>query len=301
MRPIQSSEPNVQMIAVSSSSVLNMTDQRYGELLDELNSKQNAISSMVTLGLIAGVTAFFATLAGGVAGAALGAILVALGLAAGARLDAHRRSVVVVYDLEPDAAAVYEALTKAFDNLAASSMKWHVDAGGAVRDLHTWKRNAGASTIIDKRPTEFGYALPRVLKTNITPPFMKVGKETLYWLPDVVLVVESGKVGAVAYDMLEISWQDSRFIEEGAVPQDALVVGQTWKHPNKNGGPDRRFANNFQLPICLYESILLRSRNGLNELLQVSSRGGAEHLSAAARRLVTTIGVRENFLSLPSL
>jgi hypothetical protein len=130
---------------------------------------------------------------------------------------------------------------------------------------------------------------------------MKVGKETLYWLPDVLLVVENGKVGAVAYDMLEIQWQDSRFIEESAVPRDAVIIGQTWKHPNKNGGPDRRFANNRQLPICLYESIHLHSRNGLNELLQVSSNGNAQHFSTAARQLVSAIGVRNNALALPAL
>jgi len=101
--------------------------------------------------------------------------------------------------------------------------------------------------------------------------------------------------------MLEILWQDSRFIEEDAVPRDALVVGQTWKHPSKNGGPDRRFANNRQLPIWLYESIHLRSRNGLNELLQVSSHGRAQPLSEAARRLVTTIGMQDNSPPLPSL
>lgn len=300
-RPIQSNEPNVDMIAVSSGSVLDMTDERYGELLDEMNSKQNALSSAIGLGVITGILAVFAATAVGAIGALLGAVVVVAALLIGSRMDAHRRSAVVVYDLEPDAAAAYEELTRAFDALAASSMKWHIDSGGTVRDIHTWKRNAGATSIIDKRPTEFGYALPRVLKTNITPPFMKVGKETLYWLPDVVLVVESGKIGAVSYDMLEVLWQDSRFIEEGDVPRDARVVGQTWKHPNKNGGPDRRFANNRQLPICLYESIHLRSRNGLNELLQVSSNGRAQLLSAAARGLVTTIGKRDSARALPNL
>lgn len=299
--PVQSVEPNVQMIEVSSSSVLDMTDERYGELLGEFNAKQNAVSMMLVLGSIAGFIALFAMMSGGAAGFAVGMLLIGVALLVGSRLDAHRRSVVMLYDLEQDAASAYEALTNAFDNLAASSMKWHVDAGGAVRDLHTWKRNAGASTIVDKRPTDFGYMLPRVLKTNITPPFMKVGKETIYWLPDVVLVVESGKVGAVAYDKLDIRWQDSRFIEEDSVPHDALVVGQTWKYPNKNGGPDRRFNNNRQLPICLYESIHLSSRNGLNELLQVSTNGRAQHLSAAAKRLVATIGERRDSLVLPSL
>lgn len=299
--PTRSNEPNVEMIAVSSSSVLEMTDERYGDLLEELNFKQNAISSMLIFGLIAGFIGIFATLGLGAIGAVLGAILLAAALFIGARLDAHRRSAVVVYDLEPDAAAAYEALTKSFDNLAASSMKWHIDAGGTVRDLHTWKRNAGASTIVDKRSTEFDYALPRVLNSNVTPPFMKVGKETLYWLPDVILVVESGKIGAVAYDMLEIQWQDSRFIEEETVPRDAMIVGQTWKHPNKNGGPDRRFSNNRQLPICLYESIHLRSRNGLNELLQVSTNGRTQQLATAVRQLVATLGARGDAQALPSL
>lgn len=299
--PPRSHEPNVEMVAVSSASVLDMTDERYGELLDELNAKQNAMSSMVLLGGVAGAVALLATIAGGFAGAAGGAILVAIALFIGSRLDAHRRSAVVLYDLEADAAEAYESLTKAFDDLAASSMKWHVDSGGAVRDLHTWKRNAGATTILDKRPTEFGYGLPRVLKTNVTPPSMKVGKETLYWLPDVLLVVESGKVGAVAYNMLEVQWQDSRFIEEEALPRDAQVVGQTWKHPNKSGGPDRRFANNRQLPICLYESIHLHSRNGLNELLQVSTNGRAQALASAARRLASVLGAREQAAALPAL
>jgi hypothetical protein len=301
-RPLsQSREPNVEMIAISSASVLDMTDERYGELLEEMNSKQNAVSSMVLLGGIAGVVALLAGIAAGTGGAASGAVLVAAALYVGFRLDAHRRSAVVLYDLETDAAEAYEALTQAFDNLAASSMKWHVDSGGAVRDLHTWKRNAGATTILGKRSTEFGYALPRVLKTNVTPPSMKVGKETLYWLPDVLLVVESGKVGAVAYDMLEVQWQDSRFIEEEAVPRDAQVVGQTWKHPNKSGGPDRRFANNRQLPICLYESIHLHSRNGLNELLQVSTNGRAQALASATRRLASVLGARNQAAALPAL
>ena len=299
--PPQFSEPNVEMVAVSSASVLDMTDERYGELLEEMNSKQNAVSSMLLLGGIGGVVGLLATIAAGAGGAAGGAVLVAAALYIGSRLDAHRRSAVVLYDLDTDATEAYEALTKAFDDLAASSKKWHIDSGGAVRDLHTWKRNAGATTILDKRLTEFGYALPRVLKTNVTPPSMKVGKETLYWLPDVLLVVESGKVGAVAYDVLEVQWQDSRFIEEEAVPRDAQVVGQTWKHPNKSGGPDRRFANNRQLPICLYESIHLHSRNGLNELLQVSTNGRAQALASATRRLASVLGARNHAAALPAL
>jgi len=206
---------------------------------------------------------------------------------------------VVLYDLEPAAAAASEQLTAAFDALCACAGKWHVDAGGAVRDIHAWKRNAGASRVLDRRPTTFGYELPRALKTNLVPPMMAVGKERLYFLPDVVLVVESGNVGAVAYDQLKVQWQDSRFIEESGVPRDARIVGETWQHPNKSGGPDRRFAQNRRLPICLYESIHLTSGNGLNELVQLSRPGLAEGFSSSLRNLVAATGSHRD--ALPAL
>ena len=67
---------------------------------------------------------------------------------------------------------------------------------------------------------------------------------------------------------LDVSQQ--RFIENGHLPGDAKVVDYTWRYVNKSGGPDRRFANNAQLPICLYDELLFSSGTGLKELIQVS-------------------------------
>ena len=130
---------------------------------------------------------------------------------------------------------------------------------------------------------------------------MSVGKETLFFLPDFLLVVHDDNVGAVAYDQLSIVWQDSNFIEEGTVPGDTTVLFHTWKHPNKSGGPDRRFANNYQIPVCLYESIHLTSTNGLNELLQVSCNGVAAPLAMAVTELSRCNGASAIDRSLPRL
>ena len=56
----------------------------------------------------------------------------------------------------------------------------------------------------------------------------------------------------------------TRFIEGDGVPSDATVVDQTWRFVNKNGGPDRRFNNNVQLPIVNYGVLRFSSANGLN-------------------------------------
>src|SRR3546814_3151029 len=109
-----------------------------------------------------------------------------------------------MYDLDDQAQAAYEEVTAHFDARQGCAGKWHIDAGGAVQDLHTWKRNAGAGHIIDRHATVFDYSLPRVVKSNVTPPAIKSGKEVLYFLPDFLLVFDREKVGAVAYDSLTI-------------------------------------------------------------------------------------------------
>jgi len=47
-------------------------------------------------------------------------------------------------------------MTASFDTMNACHKKWHMAASGDVRDLTTWKRNAGASQMVDKKPTALG-------------------------------------------------------------------------------------------------------------------------------------------------
>jgi hypothetical protein len=72
-----------------------------------------------------------------------------------------------------------------------------------------------------------------------------------------------------------------RFIESESVPRDAKVVDKTWKYVNKSGGPDQRFKDNKELPVCLYEEISLTSPTGLNEVLQISQCGVGESFAEA--------------------
>ncbi|WP_462388382.1 hypothetical protein [Acidovorax sp. Q11] len=55
-----------------------------------------------------------------------------------------------------------------------------------------------------------------------------------------------------------------RFIEDGSPPRDAQVIDRTWRYVNKKGGPDKRFKNNRELPVCLYDELQLSSSTGLN-------------------------------------
>ena len=209
--------------------------------------------------------------------------------AIGKWLDSYKRSCILYYDLEPSAVRAIEGMTKIIDQLSVCEHTWHIKSSGEINDLVNWKRHAGASDLIDRNETKFIYKLPKIINSNITPPSIKVGSQTLYFFPDVLLVEDKRMMGAVAYQNLICERYSRNFIEDGMVPRDTEIVGETWKHPNKNGGPDRRFSNNYRIPVCLYENLCFSSESGLNELISFSKPDATKLLVKFLRLLPNTI------------
>jgi len=118
-------------------------------------------------------------------------------------------------------------------------------------------------------------------------PMIKAGRETLYLLPDRLLVYDSTGVGAVPYIQLQAPSGITRFIENEQVPTDSTQVGTTWQFVAKNGGPDQRFNNNRQLPIMLYGELRMFSGSGLNGLFQCSVPEAVAELSSAILSLAS--------------
>jgi hypothetical protein len=111
------------------------------------------------------------------------------------------------------------------------------------------------------------------------------------------LVFENNAVGAVAYESLDIRIERSNFSESDGLPSDAQVVGRTWQYVNKKGGPDRRFNNNPEIPIALYEEGHLGSTSGLNETIQCSMTEVIAPVKLAVDELagwISRSGVRGN-------
>lgn len=199
----------------------------------------------------------------------------------GEYFDSYNRSSVLMYDLEESYLKKYTQLIEAFDLVCKSKKKWHIEASGDVTNLTDWKRNAGAGKVIRRKDTQLDYALPKVIKSNVIPPSIKVGLQTIYFFPDVMFVFDEKKVGAVTYKDLSVEVSTTRFIEDETVPKDSEIVGYTWKHPNKKGGPDRRYSNNYEIPICLYEMMHLTSASGVNEIVEVSKVGHLKKFKAS--------------------
>jgi hypothetical protein len=258
---------------IDSGDLASMTDSSSAELLAEFDSKRKKLplTPFIIIGLL--LVLWLLPTRTPDWGYFLAFALGGIGAYVTYNYDQVRKSVVLFYELEGQYETAYQSLHEAFSKLMTVNKAWHVEAQADVYDR---KRNAGASQVIKRKGIELSTADAPYVKTNISVPSINAGKQTLFFFPDRLLVFEKNKVGAVSYADLAVEISPSQFIEMSGVPRDAEIVGRTWKYVNKKGGPDKRFSNNQEIPICLYDDMHFKIVTGLNELVQLSKRGLAE-------------------------
>lgn len=188
--------------------------------------------------------------------------------------NAAKRTSRLFYELDDTQRQKFSIVQQAFAHLSKAERIWRIDADAATSD---WKRNAGASSLVRRTPIAIGNSCPPRVETNVAVPCVNTGGIRLFFLPDLILLLQDRRFGGVSYDDFRVQQSSTRFIEDGYVAADATVVGRTWRYVNKGGGPDRRFSNNAQLPILQYGVLVLASSKGLNIHLQTS---GLEQSSA---------------------
>ncbi|PBC04276.1 hypothetical protein CK220_11720 [Mesorhizobium sp. WSM3860] len=143
----------VLMKEIESGDVMEMRDETSANVLDDINARQSQTRLSMILAVLLGILGFLTGKAAGGVGPMVGVAAFLPGMLIGQWLDGYRRVSVLYYDLEEDAEAAYGRLVAAFATLSGCAGSWHVAAGGKIQDLTTWKRNAGASMLVDKKPT----------------------------------------------------------------------------------------------------------------------------------------------------
>lgn len=280
----QSMDPTLgSFVEITSGDVERMTDETSAAFLSDLNERYTRVSwakwgaiCAVTLILwlfFSQKTVFLPPVLGGVT----------IGLITLYAIDQYRKTCVLFYDLSDAPLESFKAVCEAFDQLGKAASIARIDESAVVLDR---KYHAGAGEVVKVNNTKLVCLAPPYVKTNIPTPFMDAGNEKLFFLPDRLLVFRDKKFGAVAYSDLKIQVEAQRFVIDGRVPSDAQIVSKTWRYVNKKGGPDRRFKNNRELPIGLYEYLSLSSRTGLREIFQFSRRGNGDVFASKINALL---------------
>jgi hypothetical protein len=196
--------------------------------------------------------------------------------------DKMRKLTVLFF--EPDAATSqsFEALCRAATTAAAARKLKAVASTSRYADS---KYSAGAGQGLKLSPVSLQLGQGPGVVANVEVPVLKTGRTTLAFYPDRVLAFQGSSVGAVLYAELSARDERTQFVEHEAVPGDATIIDRTWQFVNRNGGPDRRFKNNRELPVCAYSKLNLSTQSGLDIRLLGSKERGFEPFAAALAQM----------------
>lgn len=184
--------------------------------------------------------------------------------------------------------AAYARLADAFAQLSGSKRIWDTVSHRAINQI---VERSNASRAIDRQPVKFRLGRCQVIESEWQVPHLEnANGGDLFLFP--LLVVYFAGEGAFAlleYKELQFVAGPSTFQEEEQVPADAKVIGQTWAKVNKDGSPDRRFKENYAIPIARYGRFAFASATGLNEEYMVSNYEISQAFANEWRSLVQAI------------
>jgi Protein of unknown function (DUF4236)/DnaJ domain len=183
------------------------------------------------------------------------------------KVDQARKTVRLTYTLDSNAKTRYEALLRAVRSLGSCAAIWRVTSEQSAANP---KYSSGASYTVERTTVSYRQT-PPMIQVNLKVAGLDLGDQSVWFLPDRALVWSTGGVGAVEYPAISCKSTPIAFVEAGPLPSDTQVLHTRWRHANRDGGPDRRFAHNSQVPVVRYAELNVASATGMFFLLHASS------------------------------
>lgn len=205
------------------------------------------------------------------------------------KLSAH-------FDVDREQAESYYKMRDEFAALCECQKIWDALSRGAIDRVAT---RSAASEAVGRTPVTLSLSSCDVLEWEQKVPHLPncVGGD-LYIYPGFVLYRASRQAFAlIDFHEVKLDFQPVRFIEEEPVPSDAQKIGEAWAKSNKDGGPDLRFRDNYQIPVVAYGDLLFSSASGLNEQYQFSNPALAQRFASAWEAFQKSFGAAAEPLS----
>ena len=181
----------------------------------------------------------------------------------------------VEYEFDDTEQAKWDKLSAAWRAVASSQSLQEITTYANAKNAKT---NAGIKRSIETTKMSAGGKLPWYLRTNIKPVIFSFRECRLAIMPDRILIIGKKKLGALDYSDVKIEISAIGFLEQGPAPKDSEFVQYVWGYANKDGSPDKRYANNKQFPIYKYGRIEITSPDGLNIKFMCSNEKASDAL-----------------------
>ena len=167
-------------------------------------------------------------------------------------------------EIESGQAEPYFRLRDEFASLSECASIWDIKTHQATDKFH---ERTIASMRVGRERVKFSLGSCDLLQWEQKVPHLENAKGgSLFLFPGFILYRAAKEAFSVIdFHDVNVIGGLTQFHEEEGVPGDSEVVGSTWAKANKDGSRDMRFADNHQIPITHYGSLILKSGTGLWE------------------------------------
>lgn len=182
----------------------------------------------------------------------------------------------------------FAALVRAYESLRGCAVIW--DITNSVVANRKVLRTA-ADELVIRTPVKLEFGSSAIIKSKYQALVLgNANGEEIYIYPGFVMMRSQGQDFAlIDVRDLVLELKLTRFFEEEQVPSDSEVVGYTWAKINRDGSPDRRFRDNYQIPVVQYAQLWFRSPTGLQEAYLISNFGTTEAFAVAFHEYQTAL------------
>lgn len=182
--------------------------------------------------------------------------------------------------IDRDQAEPYYRMRDDFATLSECQKIWNILTEQAIDRI---VERSTANTAITRDPVSFSLDSCDLIQWEYKVPHLpnRTGGE-MYIYPGFILYRASKQAFAlIEFADVTLTLVSTHFTETGNVPSDTEIVGHTWAKSNKDGSPDRRFHDNYQVPLTHYGSLLFTSPDGLDVRYVCSNAALAERFAKA--------------------
>lgn len=186
------------------------------------------------------------------------------------------------FEISDDIEKYWKELDSTFGSVAACEKVWEIIGEQRVDP----RERSRAKTAVERLEVDVDRVPTPWLTAPYTPLHLEnIGGGDLYFFQGFLLIPSKNNFSLISLLDLNVSLNFVPFTEEDEddVPEDAQVMGHTWDKVNRDGSPDRRFADNFEKPIVIYAEITFSTKSGLHEVYHFSNVGAGSAFALVLR------------------
>ncbi len=154
----------------------------------------------------------------------------------------------VFYQVTGQTESAYKKLISASQQLERRGGCYIDHSERYLSQTEMYKGNFGGDRLADRKQMNVGTQHALHFHLNFIPVTFEFDHGRFYFLPDELIIADNlGNCTLVPYSEISYVVNDGRHANI-AVPSWCVPVGYSWRYMNKDGGPDRRFNNNYEVP-----------------------------------------------------